>query len=167
MLFLYRHGSKLPQEVWGRPRNCILILWGQILALATKPSLLQITRDVSYLSHVWTVCSFRIICLKVPKLVCFKGWLGSIVTSDFSRSSDDDFPTHSSRLSTIWIRAVETPVSLVILLVSQETSTVVSYCGETLIENSIIEKTVNCCCIWCFQASSNKSQSCLFSQIQY
>lgn len=26
MLFLYRHGSKLPQEVWGRPRNWILIL---------------------------------------------------------------------------------------------------------------------------------------------
>lgn len=167
MLFLYRHGSKLPRQVWGRPRNWILILWGQILALAPKPSLLQITRDVSYLSHVRTVCSFRVICLKVSKPCCCKYWLGSIVTNDFSSSGDDDFPTGSSRLSTIWIRALETPVSLVILLVSQETSTVVSYCGETLLENSTIEKSMNCCCIQCFQANSNKSQPCLFSQIQY
>ena len=139
MLFLYRHVSELPQEVWDRARNWILILWGQMLALATKPSLLQITRDVSHLSPATTVCSFRIICLKVPKLCCCKCWLGSTVTNDFRSSGDDDFPTGSSRLSTIWIRAVETPVSLVILLVSQETSIVVSYCGETLIENSTVE----------------------------
>lgn len=139
MLFLYRHVSKLPQEVWDRPRNWILILWGQMLALATKPSLLQINRDISHLSPARTVCSFRIICLKVPKLCCCKCWLRSIVTNDFRSSGDDDFPTGSSRLSTIWIRAVETPVSLVILLVSQETSIVVSYCGETLVENSTVE----------------------------
>lgn len=167
MLLLYRHGSKLPQEVWGRPRNWILILWGHILALATKSSLLQLTSKVSYISHVRTVCSFRIICLKVPRMCCCKCWLSSIVTNDFGSSGDDDFPTGPSRLSTIWIRAVETSVSLVILLVSQETSTVVSYCGETLIENSTIEKFMDCWCIQGFQVNSNKRQSRLFSQIQY